>query len=126
MVGLSGASLNPQLLPNFTALNDIRQARITESAERKIKPRPPVPQRVLPIQQTVEAIVLGSDHPMRLAEIQPLAEQVLGQPLKRTAIKSALGVLAQNKSPVVRVSRGLYSHAIVKQSSKTQNQKQHE
>lgn len=112
VVGLSGASLNPQLLPNFVTLNDIRQARIAETDERQIAPRPPVPQRVLPIQQTVEAIVLGSDHPMRLAEIQPIAEQVLGQPLKRTAIKSALGVLASHPDSLVyRVSWGLYGLA---------------
>lgn len=125
-MGLSGASLNRQSLSNFATLNEIRKVRLADSGIREVAFSPLIRLRVPLVQQTVEKIVIDSVHPVRLAEIKPLAEEILGQPLKRAAIKSALGVLAQNKSPVVRVSRGLYSHAIAKQSSKTQNQKQHE
>lgn len=108
-MGLSGTCSNRASAPDFAALNEIRQACIDKFDERKIEPRARVPQKVLPVQQTVEVIILEAEHPMRLAEIKPLAEEVLGQPLKHITIKSALSALARNGSSITRVSRGLYS-----------------
>ncbi len=111
MVGLSGTCSNRPSTPDFAALNEIRQACIDKFDGRRIEPRARVPKKVLPVQRTVEVIILESEHPMRLAEIKPLAEEVLGQPLKHITIKSALSALSRSESSVTRLSRGLYSGA---------------
>lgn len=113
-MGLSGACLNRKSLPDFATLNEIRQDLLAEGEVRKAVSTSLSRQRVPLVQQTVEKIVLDANRPVRLADIKPLAEEILGQPLQRTTMKSALAVLAQNESLVIRVSRGLYGSATTK------------
>lgn len=51
---------------------------------------------------------------MRLAEIKPLAEEVLGQPLNHITIKSALSALARSESLVTRLSEGYIAALILR------------
>lgn len=110
-MGLSGTSSNRPSTPDFAALNEIRRACIDKFGGQVIESKVRVPRKVLPMQQTIEAIILESEHPVRLAEIKTLAEEVLGQPLKHITVKSALSALARNEPSVTRVSRGLYTGA---------------
>ena len=95
---LNGACSNPRLqveLPRLTAL----QARLHDLALADPKtPRPPPP-RIGAIVDTITAVLELADQSMRARDIHSAAEELLGEPIKRSSVKATLATHASGPHP---------------------------
>ena len=111
LMGLSGASLNQDILLRLSELNSIRERRtLAVPLGMSVAPHRNPIVRPLPVTRTVEQILVESSGPLRRAEVQKRVEQVLAANIPRSTVKSALiNLAALPSSRVQRIDRGIYS-----------------
>lgn len=109
-MGLSGASLNRDVLLRLEELNAVREQRAESISPDMLTEPNRVPiARPLPVTRTIEQILIEAGRTMKRAEVQERVEATFGVSVPRSTVKNALaGLAAASRSSVTRVGRGTY------------------
>jgi len=108
---LNGARSNPQLRVELARLSELHCRLLDGAAANPRQPRP-APAKVSPVLETVTLVLERAGRPMRAREIHALAEQLVGESLRRTSVKAALAAGASGRRPCFqRVGHGVYQLA---------------
>jgi hypothetical protein len=108
---LNGARSNPQLRVELAGLSELHGQLLADAAKSPRQPRP-APTTASPVLETVTRVLELADGPMPVREIHRAAEELAGEPLLRTSVKSALAAGASGQTQRFRrVRNGVYELA---------------
>ena len=108
---LNGARSNPQGGVELVGLGALHDELLRKALIDPCEPRP-APAKVSPVLETVTLVLERAEEPMRAREIHAAAEQLAGEPLRWTSVKSALSAgVAGEKPHFRRVRHGVYQLA---------------
>ena len=108
---LNGARSNPRLQVELGRLGELHAQLLADAGKNPPQPRP-APAKASPVLMAVTRVLEQAGQPMRAREIHAEAEQLAGQPLRRTSVKAALAAGASGPQPrFQRVRYGVYQSA---------------
>jgi hypothetical protein len=108
---LNGARSNPQAGVELVGLGALHDELLRKALIDPREPRP-APAKVSPVLETMTLVLERAEEPMRAREIHAAAEQLAGEPLRWTSVKSALSAGVTGEKPHFgRVRHGVYQLA---------------
>jgi hypothetical protein len=108
LMELNGALSNPRVQLELPKLRSLRASLLRQAVH---SPRPPtvVRRTRTPVLETVTRALTAATRPMRAREVHRAAEELLGQPVEWSSVRSALAACVNESKPRFRrLRRGLY------------------